>query len=60
MKTICRGIAQQRKRRQPHKVKRAYFERDENISVLTSDAAPRVLEVKVESGVQIIRIELNS
>lgn len=39
-------------------IKKAFFERSGDISVIKFDRQPRILEVKVEEGVQIIRILL--
>lgn len=39
-------------------VRLAQLERSGNVSVLTASDAPKVLEVRVEDGVQIVRIEL--
>jgi uncharacterized membrane protein YcaP (DUF421 family) len=39
-------------------VRRAYLERSGKISVIEKQAEPKVLEVKVEDGVQIVRIQL--
>jgi len=42
----------------PRNVRRAYMERSGEISVIPYDKEPRVLDVTVEDGVQIIRIKL--
>ncbi len=41
-------------------VQKAYFERSGDISVIPYRSQPRVLEVKVEKGVQIVRVILES
>lgn len=41
-----------------HKVKEARFERNGKISVVKKESAPRVVEVRVEAGVQTVRIEI--
>ncbi len=40
----------------PENVKTAYLERDGNITVITKKGEPKIVEVKVEKGVQIVRI----
>jgi uncharacterized membrane protein YcaP (DUF421 family) len=42
----------------PGQVKEARFERNGDISVVKKDKEPRVIEVKVEPGVQTVRIEI--
>ncbi len=42
----------------PHKVKEARFERNGKISVVKKESEPRVVEVRVEAGVQTVRIEI--
>ncbi len=42
----------------PGKVQTACLERSGDISVIPHDHAPRILEVKVEAGVQRVRIEI--
>lgn len=42
----------------PSRVRLATLERDGTISVLPADEAPRVIEVSVEQGVQIVRVEI--
>lgn len=44
----------------PAKVERAVLERGGSISVITYPAEPRILETRVENGVQTVRIELSS
>jgi uncharacterized membrane protein YcaP (DUF421 family) len=41
-----------------HKVKEARFERNGKISVVKKEGEPRVVEVRVEAGVQTVRIEI--
>ena len=48
----------QARRTDPEKVRLAYMERNGNISVLPYKSEPHVLEVKVQDGVQTVRIEL--
>jgi uncharacterized membrane protein YcaP (DUF421 family) len=43
----------------PSKIKLAYLERDGNISVIPHKKKPRVVEVFIEQGVQIVRIEMD-
>lgn len=43
----------------PSKVKQARLERSGEISVIPREGKPRIVEVKVEDGVQTIRIELS-
>ena len=40
----------------PDEVKTAYLERDGNITVIAKECEPKIVEVKVEKGVQIVRI----
>lgn len=40
-------------------VKTAYLERDGNITVIPQDCKPQILEVKVEEGVQTVRIVID-
>ncbi len=42
----------------PHKVKEARFERNGKISVVKKESEPRIIEVRVEAGVQTVRIEI--
>jgi uncharacterized membrane protein YcaP (DUF421 family) len=42
----------------PRKVKEARFERNGKISVVKKESAPRIVEVRVEEGVQTVRIEI--
>lgn len=42
----------------PHEVKEARFERNGKISVVKKQGAPRIVEVRVEAGVQTVRIEI--
>ena len=42
----------------PAGVERAYLERGGSVSVIPAKSQPRVLEVRVEDGVQTVRIEL--
>ncbi len=42
----------------PEKVKLARLERSGNISVIGKKGNPRILEVEVEDGVQLVRIRL--
>jgi uncharacterized membrane protein YcaP (DUF421 family) len=42
----------------PHKVKEARFERNGKISVVKKESEPRIVEVRVEAGVQTVRIEI--
>ncbi|MBB5234646.1 DUF421 domain-containing protein [Deinococcus budaensis] len=42
----------------PSDIKLAYLERNGQISMVSQDSGPRVLEVKVEDGVQTVRIRL--
>lgn len=44
----------------PTSIQKAYFERSGEISVIKNNAQPKVLEVKVEDGIQIVRIILES
>lgn len=44
----------------PGQVKEARFERNGDISVVKKDKEPRVIEVKVEPGVQTVRIEITA
>ncbi len=43
----------------PAKVKEAHIERSGDVSVIKRDEPPRVVEVRVEAGVQTIRIEFS-
>ncbi len=40
-------------------IKKAYFERSGDISFIKNPPQPRVLEVKVENGVQTVRIVID-
>ncbi|HYN87220.1 MAG TPA: YetF domain-containing protein [Ardenticatenaceae bacterium] len=42
----------------PGKVKAAYLERSGTISVIPAESEPRVIEVAVRDGVQVVRLEL--
>lgn len=42
----------------PSKIERAYMERDGQVSVVSREHEPRVLDVRVAQGVQTVRIEL--
>jgi len=42
----------------PKKIRRAYMERDGNISVMPYEDETRILDVEVEDGVQTVRIKL--
>ncbi|WP_102126818.1 DUF421 domain-containing protein [Deinococcus planocerae] len=42
----------------PSGIKLAYLERNGNVSAMTKESEPRVLEVKVEDGVQTVRIKV--
>ncbi|HEY3570670.1 MAG TPA: YetF domain-containing protein [Thermoanaerobaculia bacterium] len=42
----------------PLKVKEARFERNGKISVVKKESEPRIIEVRVEAGVQTVRIEI--
>ena len=42
----------------PGKVKVAYLERSGNISVIPVESEPRVVEIAVQDGVQVVRLEL--
>jgi uncharacterized membrane protein YcaP (DUF421 family) len=42
----------------PSQVKRAFVERNGDVSVIAAEPAPRVVEVKVEAGVQTVRVQL--
>ncbi len=42
----------------PRKVKEARFERNGKVSVVKKESAPRIVEVRVEAGVQTVRIEI--
>ncbi len=42
----------------PAKVKEAHIERSGDLSVIKQDEPPRVVEVRVQDGVQTARIEL--
>jgi uncharacterized membrane protein YcaP (DUF421 family) len=42
----------------PRKVQEARFERNGKISVVKKEGEPRIVEVRVEQGVQIVRIEI--
>ncbi len=48
----------QTKQTDPAKVKRAYLERNGQISIIPNKQEPRVYTVSVEDGVQTVRIEL--
>ncbi|HEY4594152.1 MAG TPA: YetF domain-containing protein [Thermoanaerobaculia bacterium] len=41
-----------------HKVKEARFERNGKVSVVKKENGPRIVEVRVEAGVQTVRIEI--
>ena len=43
---------------EPESVKLAFLERDGSISVVPRSGEPRVLEVAVEDGVQVVRIRV--
>lgn len=43
----------------PENVKTAYLERDGNITVIPKTCEPQILEVKVENGVQTVKILIN-
>jgi uncharacterized membrane protein YcaP (DUF421 family) len=40
-------------------VQKAFLERSGNISIIRESQSPKILEVKVENGVQTIRIQIN-
>lgn len=42
----------------PHEVKEARFERNGKVSVVKKESGPRIVEVRVEEGVQTVRIEI--
>jgi len=42
----------------PRKVQEARFERNGKISVVKKESGPRIVEVRVEAGVQTVRIEI--
>jgi len=42
----------------PRKVKEARFERNGKVSVVKKEGEPRIVEVRVEAGVQTVRIEI--
>ncbi|MEQ9618914.1 MAG: DUF421 domain-containing protein [Deltaproteobacteria bacterium] len=42
------------------RVKESYFERNGDVSVIPKDDVPRILDVKVEDGVQTIQIKLTN
>ncbi|MFL6237442.1 MAG: DUF421 domain-containing protein [Thermoanaerobaculia bacterium] len=42
----------------PRKVKEARFERNGKVSVVKKESEPRIVEVRVEAGVQTVRIEI--
>lgn len=44
----------------PEQVKAAYLERDGNITVVPKPVKPQVIEIKVEEGVQTVKIVINS
>jgi uncharacterized membrane protein YcaP (DUF421 family) len=41
-----------------HKVKEARFERNGKVSVVKKESGPRIVEIRVEAGVQTVRIEI--
>lgn len=56
---LAEALRLQGKRPDPSRIERAYLERNGNISVITRDAPPRVVEVAVADGVQTVRVELS-
>ena len=57
---VLEELRRQGKVEDPRKVKIARLERNGEVSVLKRDEPPRVLEVRVENGVQTVRIEVAS
>lgn len=55
---LAEALRLQGKQPDPSLVRRAYLERNGNISVIPREQEPRVLEVSVADGVQTIRIQL--
>lgn len=55
---LTQALRQQTKQSDPAKIKLAYLERDGRISIIPFKQEPRVLEVSVQDGVQIVRIQL--
>ncbi len=56
---LAEALRLQGKKPDPSRVERAYLERNGNISVITREEPPRVVEVTVADGVQTVRIELS-
>lgn len=56
---LAEALRLQGKEPDPSRIERAYLERNGNISVITRDEAPRIMEVTVADGVQTVRIELS-
>lgn len=57
---ILEELRQQGKLEDPAKVKVARLERSGQVSVLKREEPPKVVEVRVENGVQTVRIEVSS
>lgn len=57
---LFEALRQQGKLEDVHKVKAARVERSGEVSVLKREEPPKVLEVRVENGVQTVRIEVSS
>ena len=55
---LAQAVRMQTHHRDPTKVKRAYLERNGEISIIPGEQEPRILEVAVEDGVKTVRIEL--
>lgn len=56
---LAEALRLQGKKPDPSSIERAYLERNGNISVITREEPPRILEVTVADGVQTVRIELS-
>lgn len=55
---LKQALRMQNSHTDPAKIRRAYLERSGKISVIPFEGEPRVLDVSVADGVQIVRIEL--
>lgn len=55
---LTQAVRVQTHHRDPTKVKRAYLERNGEISIIQAEDEPHIVDVSVEDGVKTVRIEL--
>ena len=55
---LAAALRMQTRQTDPAKIEFAYMERNGNISVLPCAREPRIIDVEVQAGVQIVRIAL--